>query len=83
MDYFPRHIQTAVAFGYLIARESAMRIMPVTPEYRDFVEDMVEPLGHVTTRRMFGGLGVFYRGLMFALIVNCLLYTSPSPRDRG
>lgn len=82
MDYFPRHIQTAVAFGCLIARESAMRIMPVTPEYRDFVEDMVEPLGHVTTRRMFGGLGVFYRGLMFALIINDVLHFKVDDENR-
>ncbi len=48
--------------------------MPVTQEYREFIEDLVAPLGHVSTRRMFGGLGVFYRGLMFALIVNDVLH---------
>ena len=56
--------------------------MPVTPEYRDFVEDMVEPLGHVTTRRMFGGLGVFYRGLMFALIINDVLHFKVDDENR-
>ena len=56
--------------------------MPVTPEYRDFVEDLVEPLGHVTTRRMFGGLGVFYRGLMFALIVNDVLHFKVDDENR-
>ncbi|HZD24627.1 MAG TPA: TfoX/Sxy family protein [Alphaproteobacteria bacterium] len=42
--------------------------MAVSPEYRAFMEDLVAPLGHVETRRMFGGMGVFYRGLMFILV---------------
>ena len=48
--------------------------MAVTPEYRAYIEDLVAPLGHVSTRRMFGGLGVFYRGLMFALIARDVLH---------
>ena len=57
--------------------------MPVTPEYRAFIEDLVEPLGHVSTRRMFGGLGVFYRGLMFALIVNDVLHFKVDKENRS
>ena len=56
--------------------------MPVTPEYRAYIEDLVEPLGHVTSRRMFGGLGVFYRGLMFALIVNDVLHFKVDDENR-
>ncbi len=48
--------------------------MAVTPEYRAFMEDLVAPLGNVGSRRMFGGLGLFYRGLMFALIANDVLH---------
>ncbi len=33
----------------------------------DLVSELLEPLGGVTMRRMFGGLGVFKDGLMFAL----------------
>lgn len=44
--------------------------MAVSPEFREFIEDVLSPLGHVTVRRMFGGLGVFYRGVMFALIAR-------------
>ena len=57
--------------------------MPVTPEYRAYIEDLVEPLGHVTSRRMFGGLGVFYRGLMFALIVNDVLHFKVDDENQG
>ena len=57
--------------------------MPVTPEYRAFIESLAEPLGHVSTRRMFGGLGVFYRGLMFALIVNDVLHFKVDEENRS
>lgn len=56
--------------------------MAVTPEYRAYIEDLVAPLGHVGTRRMFGGLGVFYRGLMFALIANDVLHFKVDERNR-
>ncbi|MBL6951026.1 MAG: TfoX/Sxy family protein [Alphaproteobacteria bacterium] len=48
--------------------------MAVTPEYRAYIEELVAPLGHVSTRRMFGGLGIFYRGLMFALVARDVLH---------
>ena len=48
--------------------------MAVSPEYRAYIEDLVAPLGHITSRRMFGGLGIFYRGLMFALILRDVLH---------
>lgn len=48
--------------------------MAVSAEYRAFVEDVMAPLGPVTTRRMFGGLGVFYRGVMFALVAQEQLF---------
>ncbi|MDP6344748.1 MAG: TfoX/Sxy family protein [Alphaproteobacteria bacterium] len=48
--------------------------MAVSPEYRAYVEDLLEPLGHVTSRRMFGGVGIFYRGLMFALVSADAIY---------
>lgn len=56
--------------------------MAVSPEYRAYIKDLVEPLGHVTSRRMFGGLGVFYRGLMFALIVNDVLHFKVDDENR-
>ena len=56
--------------------------MAVSPEYRAYIEDLVEPLGHVSSRRMFCGLGVFYRGLMFALIVNDVLHFKVDDENR-
>ena len=34
------------------------------------LEDLFEPFGNVTVRRMFGGIGVFHRGLNFAGVMD-------------
>ena len=56
--------------------------MAVSPEYRAYIEDLVTPLGYVSSRRMFGGLGVFYRGLMFALIARDVLHFKVDDENR-
>lgn len=48
--------------------------MPVSEEYRAFVEELLEPLGAVRSRRMFGGLGLFRHDLMFALVADEVIY---------
>jgi len=41
--------------------------MAVSAEYRDHLQEIFGPLGPVSVRRMFGGVGVFYGDVMFAL----------------
>ena len=41
--------------------------MAVDPEIETLLQDLLEPIEGVTFKRMFGGLGVFRHGLMFAL----------------
>jgi DNA transformation protein len=48
--------------------------MAVSSDYLDFVLEQLAPLGHVTSRRMFGGVGVYANGLFFALIDDDVLY---------
>lgn len=43
-------------------------------EFVRFVMELMQPLTSVTAKRMFGGTGIFYHGLMFALIANDTLY---------
>jgi len=57
--------------------------MAVSPEYRAFIEDRLSPLGEVTTRRMFSGLGVFYRGVMFALVARDQVFLKVDDTSRG
>lgn len=56
--------------------------MSVSPEYKELVEELFHPLGPVTIRRMFGGGGVFYRDLMFALIADETLFMKVDDTNR-
>jgi DNA transformation protein len=38
--------------------------------------------GTITTRRMFGGYGVYHDGLMFALVVDDVLYLKVDERNQ-
>lgn len=42
--------------------------------FADYVVEVLAPLGPVQTRKMFGGHGVFYGGLMIGLIADDSLY---------
>jgi DNA transformation protein len=57
--------------------------MPVSPEYRDYVAELFESLGDISIRRMFSGAGVFYDGIMFALIVDDTLYLKVDDTNRA
>ena len=48
--------------------------MPVSPQYRDLVLDLLAPLGEIDTRRMFGGLSVRCEGQHFGVIIQDQLY---------
>jgi len=48
--------------------------MAISAEYRDYLEDLFAPVGGVTQRRMFGGLGIFRDGVMIALVDDEILY---------
>lgn len=41
--------------------------MAISEEYRTYLEDLFSVMPDVTIRRMFGGVGIFRHGLMFAL----------------
>jgi DNA transformation protein len=42
--------------------------------FQDFLAELFEPVGGVSFRKMFGGIGVFRQGLMFALVADDTLY---------
>jgi DNA transformation protein len=48
--------------------------MAVSDDYKDFVLEQLAPLGQISARRMFGGVGVYANGLFFALIDDDVLY---------
>ncbi len=44
--------------------------MPTSPELREYILDILFPLGGVTAKSMFGGVGIYRDGIMFALITG-------------
>jgi len=51
--------------------------MPSSPEEKEFtsyVVDLMQSIGPVSAKYMFGGYGIFLEGLMFGLIADNVLY---------
>lgn len=57
--------------------------MAVSPEFQEHLLELLEPLGGVSIRRMFGGAGLFKSGLMFALIADEVLYLKADETTRS
>ena len=57
--------------------------MAASPEFLEFVKDQLTPLGHVTTRRMFSGAGVYCDGVIFALILRDAVHFRVDDANRG
>lgn len=57
--------------------------MASSAAYRDFVLDLLRPLGGVSARAMFGGYALYRDGLIFALISDDALYLKAGPRLRA
>ena len=51
--------------------------MPSSPEEKEFtlyVVDLMQSIGPVSVKFMFGGYGIFLEGLMFGLVADSVLY---------
>lgn len=57
--------------------------MTMSPEFRDYLLDMLRPLGEVAARPMFGGGGLYLEGLMFALVFDDVLFLKTDAENRG
>ena len=57
--------------------------MAVDPGYMEYVMEMLQPLGVVTSRSMFGGYGVFESGDRFALVSSDTLYFKADDSNRA
>lgn len=57
--------------------------MAVSEEYKRFVADILEDLGSVRIKNMFGGSGVYYGDLMFGLIASETLYFKVDAQNRA
>ncbi len=51
-------------------------------DFIPFVQELLEGLGPVSARRMFGGHGLYHEGLMFAIVMNQRLYLKVDDQNR-
>ena len=56
--------------------------MPVSPGYRSFVLDQLEQITAVSSKSMFGGVGLYGDGCFFALIADDRLYFKVDDSNR-
>lgn len=56
--------------------------MAVSDAFCDFVVEQLAPFASITTRRMFGGVGIYADGLFFALIADNTLYFKINDTNR-
>ncbi|MBU0679205.1 MAG: TfoX/Sxy family protein [Verrucomicrobia bacterium] len=57
--------------------------MALSDEYLDFVVEQLSCLGDVTARKMFGGAGIYFEGLFFALVADDVLYFKVDEANQG
>ena len=56
--------------------------MAVTEGFKDFIEDLLADFGPVTIRNMFGGACIYADGVMFAILVDDILYLKADEASR-
>ena len=56
--------------------------MPVTPSFLTFVLEQLDLVNSVTSKRMFGGVGIYSTEVFFALIDNDTLYFKVNDETR-
>lgn len=61
--------------------------MALSPQFKEYLEELFEPVAPISIRRMFGGAGVFKdtpKGrLMFALVVQEVIYLKVGEENRA
>lgn len=57
--------------------------VPITPGFVDFVVEQLEACGAISTRRMFGGVGIYSADIFFALIDNDVLFLKVDDSNRA
>jgi DNA transformation protein and related proteins len=57
--------------------------MAASADFLEFLKDQLRGLGHVTSRRMFSGAGLYCDGVIFALVLGDTLYLKVDDADRA
>jgi DNA transformation protein len=57
--------------------------VPVTDSFVSFVLEQLEPVGDITSKRMFGAVGIYSGDLFFAVIGGDVLYLKVDDSNRA
>lgn len=57
--------------------------MSVSESFKDYIVDQLGLLGCVTIKKMFGGFGIYYSGLIFGLLTDDVLYFKVNDSNRS
>lgn len=57
--------------------------MAISESYQEYVVDQLRELGCVTVKKMFGGAGIYYEGLIFGLLADDVLYFKVDDSNRS
>ena len=57
--------------------------MAISQDFLDFLQDQLQGLGHITTRRMFSGAAIYCDGVVFALVLRDVLHLKVDDGNRG
>jgi len=57
--------------------------MALNEEFKDFVMGQLEGLEGVTVKKMFGGAGIYHKGVFFGLIANDILYLKADDSNKN
>jgi DNA transformation protein and related proteins len=63
-------------------RTSGLRSLRVSDGFKSYVLDQLEELGDVTPKSMFGGVGLYHRGVFFGILARDVLYLKTDARNR-
>ena len=64
-------------------RRRRLRSLKVSDGFKSFVLDQLEELGDVTPKSMFGGVGLYYRGIFFGILARDALYLRVGDGNRA
>jgi DNA transformation protein len=56
--------------------------LKVSESFKAFVLDQLEELGDVAPKAMFGGVGLYHRGIFFGILARDTLYLKVDDRNR-
>ena len=56
--------------------------MSISPDFLDYLQDQFSIVGEVSIRKMFGGAGLYFEGVMFGLVADETVYLKADAHTR-